>query len=119
MKIYRVVQAGGTPPGYVDIKFTYNPDGTSDARIASRGEGTSCLTEDDAAILQDLMSGDIPGFGGVGAVTDMGHTSEYFEAKKKKQKPQAVPQQPAVPFGGDIIIETPKAKERQSLGMDF
>ena len=56
---------------YVDVKIQIGLDGKYEAQIVGRGEGTSCLSEDDWLIIRNVMNID-----SVGEVEDYVYTKE-------------------------------------------
>jgi len=105
MKIIKMAQdgGGGIPAGFVRIQFDA---GEEDQRteILGHGPGTSCKTENDDLLLEDLLNIEIGGFGS----TDIGAGGMTAEGYKEKQKgkPKVVnplnqkPQKTKAPFGG-------------------
>jgi len=114
VKIYKLAQSGGVPAGHVRIKTTFDMEGTRESRIIERAENTSCQTEDDAKLLQDLLEAEIPGFGEEGQVIDVGHTAEYWKDKKKTARPVEAP---AGPFAEEEpTVKSPEERQRVDLG---
>ena len=73
----------------VIVRLTVNKmTGKYDARVV-RHEGGSCSDGVDESILSDLLNAEVPGYGEIVKEEDSGHTCEYFEAKRKKQNPNA------------------------------
>jgi hypothetical protein len=72
----------GIPEGHVLIEVTISEDGSYKEEIVGHGPNSSCTTEDDDQLLQDL-------FGDLGEDDDWGKTREGYEATRVKtnQKP--------------------------------
>ena len=85
MKITKI--AGGIPAGFIEIEYTITE---KDQRIdvTGHGPGTSCKTQDDAQLLQDLLDAEIGDFGGGGGADSGGKTAEGF-AEEAAGKPKA------------------------------
>ena len=81
MKIYKAAE--GVPAGYVKIRVICSRNGNFSRQLLEHGPGTDCHLEDDEALMNDLLNTEITGFGKAGAVTDAGHTKEYFEGVKQ------------------------------------
>ena len=62
MKIVKIA-AGGPPPGFVRVRYTFKKNKPMDVRIIAHGPNTSCHGENDAALLRDLIEAEVPGFG--------------------------------------------------------
>ncbi|MFA5312537.1 MAG: hypothetical protein WC375_04340 [Methanomassiliicoccales archaeon] len=121
MKIIRLAQAGGGG-GFVDIEVTIDSeDGSYSSKIIGHGNGASCGGEDDAALLRDLMETKVDGFGDTFETPDdIGHTPEFYEEQRKKQKTAPVAQTPQTakpgPFGKPSTIKAPSKKRELDLG---
>lgn len=84
MKIHKM--AGGIPEGWVEIEFDIGEQDQR-AEIVGHGPGTSCGTQDDDALLKDLMEAEVGEFGG-SPTNEAGLTSEgYAEKQKNRPKP--------------------------------
>jgi len=70
------------PEGHVLIEVTIDEDGNYKEEIVGHGPNSSCTTEDDDKLLQDL-------FDDLGEDDDWGKTKEYYDKSKVKttQKP--------------------------------
>jgi len=66
---------------YVDVKIQIGLDGKYEAEIVGRGDGTSCLSENDARLVRDVVNGDA-----FGEVEDFAHTKEYWEEMQPNQE---------------------------------
>ena len=62
MKIIKLA-AGGPPPGFVRVRYTFKKGRELDVRIVAHGPKTECGKEDDASLLRDLIEAEVPGFG--------------------------------------------------------
>lgn len=120
MKITRLAQGGGTPPGHIMIECEFDDEGNMKTTVVEHGAGTSCLLEDDDAILEDLLETEVDGhYGDFGQITDAGRTKEYFEEKQKEksqvEQPQASPFLGG-PFGGGGLKGPEKEERKMDLG---
>jgi len=122
MKIYKVAVA--VPPGYIYIEIEGDEDGNFKSTVKQHGPGTGCQSEDDDALLEDLLATEVDGFyGGFGEITGEGLTMEGrqgVEEKTKKEqpfaeKPQQAPFLGGGPFGGGGI-KSPEREKTPDLG---
>ena len=101
--------------GEVLIEFIIDENGNHEERIIDHLGNSSCLTEDDAAIINDLLGYAIPEFGDFGEIGSSGKDWEQINECKMKEKPKKV----KAPFEGDDGDDNPpggKSKERVGLG---
>jgi len=122
MKIYKVAQSGGDgggiEAGFVRIQFDA---GEQDQRteILGHGPGTSCGSQNDSLLLEDLLNIEIGGFGS----TDIGEgglTAEGYRAKQKSRPTTVNPSKTKknkAPFGGPF--GTQQEDERRKVDLDF
>ena len=88
---------------YVDVKIKIGLDGNYETQIVGRGEGTSCLSEDDALIIRDIMDPDV-----FGEAVDYSHTKEYW--KEMDELRQSTPK---------ISLNRPLSSFRKEKGKDI
>ena len=117
MRITKLAQ-GSIPPGHVEVEITIGKDGV-ETKVVAHGPGTSCATQNDDALLEDLMAVEVDGYGDT-EISDEGHTSEYFE-DKKKAKEKAQPSSPNAPFLGGPFdggggLKAPADERKLDLG---
>ena len=62
----------GIPEGCVEVEIVITPDGEFKRQIVGHGPNTSCQTQDDDRLLEDLL-------GGLGGADDYGKTDEYYD----------------------------------------
>lgn len=122
MRIYKIAQndgGDGGDGGYVDIELRLTPDGKFSTKILGHGEGSSCQSEDDMALMMDLLNAHVDEFGDIfEKPDDEGHTEEYYETERQEQTvsdPQAQKPDDA-PFGEAPRIEAPKKKKTLDMG---
>jgi len=116
MRITKIAQngGGGIPSGFVRIQFDA---GEEDQRteILGHGPGTSCKTENDDLLLEDLLNIQIEGYGHT-EVEEGGLTSEGYK-EKQKSKPKVVnplnqkPQKTKAPFGGPFGTQQDEGRQ--------
>jgi len=87
MKIIKLAQDGGIPAGWVEIEFDIGEQDQK-VEIVGHGPGTSCGTQDDDALLRDLMDAEVGGFG-PSTTDESGLTSEGYR-ERQKSKPKAI-----------------------------
>ena len=76
--------------GDVIVRLIVNKKtGTYEAKILEHSGGSLCGDGLDEDIIQDLLNAEVPEFGHLVSPDDSGHTSEYFEERKGKQRPHA------------------------------
>lgn len=69
---------------YVDIEITVDDKKHFEAKVVGRSKNSSCLTQKDDEIIQNLLNNEIGGFGKIGKVEDYGHTEEYWREKQNE-----------------------------------
>ena len=119
MKIIKIAQ-GGIPAGYVRVQFDA---GEQDQRteILGHGPGTSCKTQNDDLLLEDLLNIEIEGFGDTeidgGGLTAEGYRAKQSERPKAFNPLNVKPEKTKAPFTGPFGKQDQKPKDRQSYGV--
>lgn len=100
--------------GYVDVEIRIDKSGSFSRKIIGHGEGSSCLTEDDEALLDDLLEAEIEGYHGTfGTVNRSDVTQEYKDELEGKEQNIGLN-----PFTVEEEEETKATKKDLSLGFD-
>ena len=88
--------------GYVDIEIVADSNGSIKMTVLGHGDGASCMSEKDNALLLDLLNTDIEGFGDMLVPSEDGRTPEYYEEKRQASgQPAGIPTTDQVsPFKG-------------------
>ena len=75
--------------GEVIVRLTVNKkNGTYEAKILGHSGGSACGDDIDEDIIEDLLNAEIPEYGQMTNHEDSGHTCEYFDEKKSKERPR-------------------------------
>ncbi len=110
MKIIKI--AGGVPAGWIEVEHVIGEQ-EQEAHVVAHGPGTSCKTENDRQLIQDLLEAEIGEFGGGIEILKEGHTAEYYD-EVKKNKPKVVnPLLTNKPKNKLAPIDTTEQRERQ------
>jgi len=93
------------PEGHVLIEVTIDENGNYKEEIVGHGANSSCTTEDDDKLLQDL-------FGDLGEDDDWGKTEEFYDKTRVK-----TPQKPHIntPFKDTPVV----AEEEKRVDLGF
>jgi len=100
--------------GYVDVEIRIDKKGNFSRKIVKHGAGSSCLTEDDEALLSDLLDVEIEGYHGTfGTVNKSDVTQEYKDELEGKEQNIGLN-----PFKVEDQEEEKTSKKDLSLGFD-
>lgn len=91
---------------YVDIKIEVGLDGKYEAEVIGRSEDSSCLSQNDAKILRDLLAAD-----SFGEIEDDAPTKEYWTERQEEDEPECE----TAPFKDLPLVKKEKGKDLENL----